>query len=152
MYTKTLLPRYLTTTVDMETGSRAGTLHLRQAYRIADQLLMHDLQNALMDQIALCYKRNNSSFGPLSLKQVADELHTTPCYRFAIKSAVRNIMRNIRGEVWAEGMENFRDNPDVMRDIIKGVISWNVRSWSARCTEDLCEFHIHPDGQRCSKR
>lgn len=152
MYTKTLLPLYVDRMNSTESTRKCDISHIWTAYGLGDRLMMVDLQNSLMDQIILCSEKYDSAFEIDDLGDITATLLHSPCYRFGVKSAVMTIMRNSKfygKDFWADKLECLREYPDIMQDILLAITEWNAQSWTARCTDDLCDFHIHPDNRRC---
>lgn len=114
-----------------------------QTYKLADKLMMPELQNEVLKNEASILASNNKSwhYSKLATLHTAELTHT-PYYTFVLKSVVRKLMLNPDNsdrelQKYNTALECY---PKVAIDVLASINRWNAKRWDDPCRGDLSEF------------
>lgn len=121
-------------------------------YKLADFLLMHDLQNAVMDARLKFLREGNVHCTLCGISQLYDAgMEGTLMYEMAI----RNYADAVIGDLLSKEQKELEIKEfDGSLEVLKAAF---LRVEELRCTtltllndeRDKCKYHVHPDGKKC---
>lgn len=126
-------------------------MRLVDMYKVADMLMMSDLQNTIIDTVFSWMEKSECCWPWSSLIHLLErELWQTCFWKLAVKSFIEN----------ADCEENLKfgfdiisddlaDYPEATRDLFVQLLKYRRQEWTALSRNTLCDFHIHPDGKKC---
>ncbi|KAK5957781.1 hypothetical protein OHC33_000970 [Knufia fluminis] len=114
-----------------------------QTYKLADKLMMPELQNEVLKNEASILASNNKSwhYSKLATLHTAELTHT-PYYTFVLKSVVRRMMidpdqSDRELQKYYSALESC---PKVAMDVLASINRWNVKRWGDLRSDNLSEF------------
>lgn len=127
--------------------------YLRRAYKVADQLLMTELQNQLMDMVlAGGYYMRHTKLTSVSMMWSLG-LNHTPMYDFVLRDCIRRVNGEPESEAaLARHIVHLKQVPEAMADIIVWMNKWNHAPWGEVSRSEWCSYHNHPDGKKCAQQ
>ena len=115
------------------------------AYKLADRLMIPELQNTLLQNEADILLKNNRCWSLIKVSGLAkiDMCHT-PYYTWCLKVAIYSMMKeteedNKKFEIQARNLE---EHPTVAIDVIICINNWNVKPWEDPRGDGLSEFMV----------
>ncbi|KAK5957782.1 hypothetical protein OHC33_000971 [Knufia fluminis] len=125
---------------------------LGPAYKLASELLMYPLQNAIVDA-SLANQRNriaNPSFAAIVMLWDMD-LSTTELFRMALRARIRCVM------LWSSkmslnkipGIAEVYARPDLLKLVFQTTYEYNAAAWPRVFDAPRCTYHEHSDGESC---
>lgn len=119
------------------------------AYKAADQLLMHQFQNELINfEIEDCRTRK-VCFGISAVKKAHElELTRTPWYRMVLRSCIPWFMKkkSKAPESFHTKLQALKVYPDAMADLMELMVQrHNKIDWKPMLEYERCSYHIHPE-------
>ncbi|KAK5942552.1 hypothetical protein PMZ80_005117 [Knufia obscura] len=139
---------------DESTTAFVSCGRLSSIYKLANFLMMHDLQNALIDADIYDSKTNHRCYALSGLSEIFDlELANTPLYQMALRSYCEDtIDRKAISEDFKSDVQDSNAEPQVLKDIFLLCEELRRTSWTPLFEEeDKCKYHIHPDGKKCAQ-
>lgn len=135
-------------------GRRERVCDIPELYHAADVLMATRLQNQLVDmQLA----RARQTKGHCDLRAVRDaHVHMvtrTPLYQLIFKSCVKRLADSpTESEEFEWQTVQLGRYPGAVLDVLRMTNKHLKEKWSDPWVGDWCEFHIHPDGERCDSQ
>ncbi|KAK5957784.1 hypothetical protein OHC33_000973 [Knufia fluminis] len=139
---------------DKCTGFLADFEQVRSIYRLANFLMMHDLQNKLTVADMEDLKNNSSSYTLPDIGNIFDlELGSTPYYQMALRSYCEDtISRKTVSESFKKDVQDPKVDPQVLKDVFLLCEELRRTTWTLAKEKDECKYHIHPDGKKCAQQ
>lgn len=153
LYSKRPLPEPVKT--DASSGWPRYTESLIKAYKAADQLMVNELQNKLLDDFKELTLRHHRPTTCIDLVTVCNfDLSHTPCYRFVLKCLAWRFMSGAfdddRLRRFNESLVYLAPYPDAIKDWLAHTAMWRNKPWADPRINKDCEFHVHAGGDQCS--
>jgi len=133
-------------------GSRRECVwNVPELYHAADVLMITKLQNQLVDTCLAAARQMKRHW---RLKTVRDA-HThmvmhTPVYQLILRSCVKWLVDSpTESDEFARETVQLEGYPEAVLDLLRMTNRCLREKWSDPWVGDWCEFHIHPDGERC---
>lgn len=120
------------------------------AYKAADQLVMRDLQNKIVDLEVQHLKADRREWHAYRIKQLwQSELSHTPYYQMALRSCVRSLATcPMEKEKAIADFGTLEEFPSALVDILTTRNEYDTKKFSDVWKDDVCKYHIHRD-ERC---
>jgi hypothetical protein len=122
-------------------------------YKTVSTLKLYHLQNQIMDLFWHSSKDRPRRYIGLSTVAILNEagITDTPLYTFALRGSVRALMEGrMKDEQWEADLEELDKDPRAMKDVLIYIRRWIKEGpWSKPGKDDICGYHVHPDGSRC---
>lgn len=126
---------------------------LAAAYKMADALMMNDLQNAIIDEKFNDMKEHRVFWKWNGIKGLADrDVCHTKYWDLAVKSFVEMLARNSLRQSEDSTLEaDSADYPMVAQEILVHLLRYHRNEWKHLKDCRNCDFHVHSDGKRCDE-
>lgn len=141
-----ILPERLTRPVNKYDSS----LNAR-TYKVADQLMMTDLQNRLVDNELSLNQESKMAFGRVGITWCWElGLTHTPYYQLVLKDCTRDMITNSVKDVhFTDQITKLMEYPEALADIIKIAKQYGETQYHTPTIRDRCDYHIHENDMRC---
>lgn len=142
------LPSHLSGDASSETSDTIAT----KAYKVADRLVMPALQNDLMDCMLTELRDKQEQYTFKKIFGVVElELSHTPLYDMVLRSSVKCMCEDDDEATKSieTSLERLEKYPWVLVDVIVSSQKYRRDPWEYVELENWCDYHIHPDGERC---
>lgn len=139
---------------DESTGVFVSFGRLPSIYGLANFLMMHDLQDALLDADLEDLRKNETSYRLVGIAQIFDlQLTSTPLYEVALRSyCERTVKREVLTESFKADVRGTNVDSHALKDIFLLCEELRRMTWTRLAEEkDKCKYHIHPDGMKCAQ-
>ncbi|KAK5942550.1 hypothetical protein PMZ80_005115 [Knufia obscura] len=141
--------------IDSEPSVPVGALlrKLGSAYKLAGELLMFSLQNALVDTSLINQRSRDRSPSFETIVMLWDmDLSTTELFRMALRACVRTVMLQSKQRSLNKvpGMTEVYARSDLLKLVFQTTYQYDRAQWPPPINEPLCIYHEHPDGRRCN--
>lgn len=121
-------------------------------YKLADFLLMHDLQNAVMDARLKHLREGNLHCTLRGISHLYDAgMEGTLMYEMAIRSYADAVAGDFLSKEQKESeIKEFDGSLEVLKAAFLRVEKLRGTTWTSLEDEkDKCRYHIHPDEKKC---
>ncbi|KAK5957783.1 hypothetical protein OHC33_000972 [Knufia fluminis] len=148
---KEKLPWYLTAGGFQATGLGNAAITMRHMYALADRWMMHDLQNALVDEELKDLRNMGNHWDWSGLRDVCDQgLCHTPSYTVVMRSFVGWLAEtDPDDEEYRETINGLGESSALLREVFLQLHMFIHEKWVSVSDARKCDFHIHPNGQKC---
>ena len=124
----------------------------RRAYKLADQLMLPQLQNAIINSLLRIVRGTKLYWDVDEIEACAkEELLHTRYFRLIAKSYVRALMQYPKdpSKLSAE-LPALADQPQALIIVLETINNWNLDCFEDMYERGFCEYHVH-DGPRCDE-
>ncbi len=144
------------TTIDSKPSLPVGDLieELISAYKLADELLICALKNAVIDAGLQNQKDRNRAISLTTVVKLWDmQLSDTQLFRMALRSHVRNMVKNSGKRELHDygGNTKIYSRSSLLKQVFESTYECLSTKWTAVYNEPWCTYHDHFDGSRCDK-
>lgn len=115
--------------------------------------MIDELQNRLLTTEAAGLRETSLRWNCRRLQQLRDfSLSHTKYYRFILKIVVEHTMGRVddsseASEKWNQEVDDMRECPEVMVDLLKSMREWLYEPWNNFLQGDLTEYFVESKGE-----
>lgn len=150
MYTERLPKRWMQD-LENDDGFTSIIDVIAAAYKVADLLVMMDMQNDLVDFVLTAIEAENFH---MDLRDIATVfglgLTHTPYYPLVLRSCT-HWLNLCPGEDITEDLKNLMAYPQTLADMVSCQQEYLHAPWSNVHKDNWCDYHVHAIGERCTK-
>lgn len=129
----------------------AINLQLTAIYKFCDSMMMPLLQNTIVDEQVRMYRNRlwRPSFTGLMAFMEMDLAHT-PYHNMMLRAFAEDMAgRGHESTQFGDDLQALIAHPDVAETAIRLLVAQKQARIPPLSHTDKCNFHIHPDGQKC---
>lgn len=126
---------------------------IESVYKLADFVMIHDLQNALIDLDLQDLEKNILHYSLRGVSTIFNlNLTSTPFYHMAIRSYCESIVGSaVFKDEEKKMIQDFDGDAQFLKNSILLCEDLRRTSWTPSAEEkDKCKYHIYPDGKKCA--